>query len=120
MLVIKNKIIPFGNYKIFNFCGLILFVKADEITKKEYNHERIHSYQILEMFIVGFYLWYALEYLLIRLFHRKQTDAYHDVSFEEEAYNNDENLGYLTERRLFSYRWRKYIRIKSNKVISEK
>ena len=115
MFVIKNKFIPFGSYNIFNFCGLLLFVKGDTITEKEYNHERIHSYQIWEMFVVGFYAWYIIEYLLIRLFHDKQSDAYHDVSFEEEAHNNDENLNYLSERGLFTYKWRKYVRIKSYK-----
>lgn len=115
MLVIKNKFIPFGRYKILNFCGLILFVKGDEVTEKEYNHERIHSYQILEMFVVGFYVWYVLEYLLIRLFHDKQSGAYHDISLEEEAHLNDDNLGYLSERGLFTYKWIKYVRIKSYK-----
>lgn len=115
MFIVKNRFIPFGKYTVFNFCGLILFVKGDEITTKTYNHERIHSYQIWEMFVVGFYAWYVIEYLLIRLFHKKQSDAYHDISLEEEAHLNDENLDYLSERGIFTYKWIKYVRIKSYK-----
>jgi hypothetical protein len=59
-----------------------------------------------------FYIWYGLEYVIIRFFHNKQSFAYHDVSFEEEAYNNDEDLNYLDNRKHFS--WFKFIRIKSN------
>ena len=35
-----------------------------------------------------FYIWYGIEYVIIRFFHNKQSFAYHDVSFEEEAHNN--------------------------------
>ena len=47
--------------------------------------------------------------------HNKQSEAYHDVSFEEEAYNNDKYLGYLKTRKVFQYRWFKYIRVNSAK-----
>ena len=73
MIVIKNKIIPFGRYKIINLCG-VLFVKGNIISPEEYNHENIHTVQMLEMFVIGFYLWYVIEYLLIRLFHNKQSE----------------------------------------------
>ena len=65
-----------------------------------------------EMGYIFFYLWYCTEYCLIRLFHKKQSGAYHDVSFEEEAYANDNNLDYLKTRKHYS--WVKYIKIKSN------
>ena len=114
MIVIKNKLIPFGGYKIINLCG-VLFVKGNTISPKEYNHENIHTVQMLEMFVIGFYLWYVIEYLLIRLFHNKQSEAYYDVSFEEEAHKNDKDLGYLKTRKVFQYRWFKYIRVNSAK-----
>lgn len=61
---------------------------------------------------IPFYLWYGIEYLIVRLFHKKQNDAYHDVSFEEEAYNNQSDQEYLQNRRKFA--WLDYIKIKSN------
>ena len=134
MIVIKNKFIPFKGYEIINLFG-ILFTKGD-VDKIEYNHEDIHTQQLIECFIVGavvifaicsifnyslswmfispatFYILYCLEYAIIRLFHKKQGDAYCDVSFEEEAHNNEDDLNYIQTRIPFS--WIKYIKIKSN------
>lgn len=63
-----------------------------------------------EMLWIGFYLWYAIEYLCIMLSCKwnKQSDRYHDVSFEEEAHNNDKNLNYCKERK--HYAWFKYLK----------
>ena len=112
MIIIKNKIIPFGNYKAMNLFGII-FTKSS-LSEIELNHEKIHTKQMLELLIIGFYLWYIIEYLLIRIFGNKdsQTDRYHEVSFEEEAHNNDTNLNYLKNRKPFN--WIKYIKINSN------
>lgn len=136
MIIIKNKFIPFGNYKSCNFFGL-LFTKSD-LSEKDKNHEEIHTVQIIELAILfsilmlvlillsnlsywwlllsvsAFYIWYGLEYLIIRLFNLKdkQNDCYHEISLEEEAYNNDDNLEYLDSRKPFS--WIKYIKINSN------
>lgn len=135
MKIIKNKFIPFGSYKTINLLGLV-FTKSD-LSDEDKNHEKIHSVQILEcaifMFILiliigllfnigarwlllsplAFYAWYGIEYLLIRVLNikDKQTNCYHDVSFEEEAYNNDDNLEYLKSRKWFS--WLEYIKIGS-------
>lgn len=135
MIILKNKFIPFGNYVLMNVFGIILFSKGDYLNPINLNHEKIHSRQILECAIVAslivlalvlifniscwwfiaslssFYIWYGLEYLIIRIFGNKdsQTDRYHEVSFEEEAHNNDFNLNYLNNRKLFS--WIKYIKI---------
>lgn len=110
MKIIHNKLIPFGRYDTINIFG-ILFTKSKSLNKYVINHESIHTEQMKEMGYIFFYLWYGIEYCLIRLFHRKQGDAYHDVSFEEEAYNNDSNLNYLKERK--RYAWIKYIKVKS-------
>lgn len=135
MIVIKNKYIPLGNYVLMNVFGIILFSKGDYLNPINLNHEKIHSRQILECAIVAslivlafvlifniscwwfiaslssFYIWYGLEYLIIRIFGNKdsQTDRYHEVSLEEEAHNNDTNLDYLKDRKPFS--WIKYIKI---------
>lgn len=135
MIVIKNKYIPFGNYVLMNVFGIILFSKGDYLNPINLNHEKIHSRQILECAIVAslivlafvlifniscwwfiaslssFYIWYGLEYLIIRIFGNKdtQSDRYHEVSFEEEAHNNDTNLNYLKTRKPFN--WIKYIKI---------
>lgn len=134
MIVIKNKLIPFGDYDSINLFG-ILFTKTN-MDKIDINHESIHTEQIIDCIVIGiiivsilklifgisglwvllspitFYILYGLEYICIRLFHKKQNDAYHDVSFEEEAYNNQEDLDYTKYREMFT--WIKYIKLKSN------
>lgn len=112
MIIIKNKIIPFGKYSTINICG-ILFTKKAYLSDKTINHESIHTKQILEMGIIGFYLWYIIEYIIVRFAHTLQNEAYHDISFEEEAHTNQENLDYINHRK--HYAWVKYIKIRSNK-----
>ena len=114
MKVIYNNIIPFKGYKAINLFGL-LFVRKDagEMKEKDFNHEAIHTAQMKEMLFIFFYLWYGVEYLIIRFFHKRQNSAYHDVSFEEEAHNNDDNLNYLNNRK--HYAWFKYLNINRRK-----
>lgn len=111
--IISNRLIPFGDYGVINLFG-ILFTKNKKglLRNKDVNHELIHTAQMKELGYIGFYLWYGIEYFLIRLFHKKQGDAYHDVSFEEEAYANEKDLSYLENRK--HYAWLKYLKIKSN------
>ena len=70
------------------------------------NHESIHWHQQCELWFLGFYVWYFFEWL-IRLFTNWGM-AYMSVSFEREAYRNDENGEYLTERKYFA--WLSYLR----------
>lgn len=115
MKVIQNKFIPFKGYKYINIFSLIFTRDKSKITDIEYNHKKIHLKQMQEMLWLPFYIWYGIEYLIVSLarLSDKQGDRYHDVSFEEEAYNNDTNLDYCKQRKHFA--WLKYIKIKSNK-----
>lgn len=105
MITIKNKWFPFGKYIAINICG-ILFTKR-ELDEVMINHESIHTKQMLEMLIIGFYLWYVIEYVIIRVFHKTQHSAYKDISFEEEAYDNQHDLNYIKTRKYYS--WFKYV-----------
>ena len=58
------------------------------------NHERIHLRQQLEMLIIPFYIWYLIEFY---------TKGYFNISFEKEAYKNENNLNYLKQRKMFSF-----------------
>ena len=105
MKIIRNNIIPFPGYKAMNLFG-VLFVRGnariDDITL---NHEKIHTAQIKEMLYIFFYLWYVTEWL-IRLF--MEGNAYRNISFENEAYTNEDNIIYLEGRQKFA--WIKYIK----------
>lgn len=112
MRVIKTKHFPFSGYKAINLFGIV-FTKG-ELSNRELNHEAIHTEQMKEMLYIFFYIWYGIEYLIIRLFHIKQHDAYKDISFEEEAHTFDNYANYISERK--HYTWTKYLGINSSKT----
>ena len=72
-----------------------IFVSKDAtLTPQLINHERIHLRQQIEMLILPFYIWYLIEYY---------TKGYWNISFEREAYRNQDNPHYLTNRPLFNF-----------------
>lgn len=73
------------------------------------NHEKIHHRQQLELLIVPFYLFYLLNYLYNLLKYKKHQLAYLNIIFEKEAFVQQQNLSYLSTRKMFS--WIKYIRV---------
>ena len=58
------------------------------------NHERIHFDQIKRDGVIGFYLSYVLEYLTYRVRGMNHREAYFQISYEIEAYENQFNLDY--------------------------
>lgn len=113
MKVIRNKFIPFPGYKAINLFGIIFVREGAKFDEYDYNHELIHLKQMQEMLFIFYYLWYAIEYLVIFCFARwkKQGDRYYDVSFEEEAHRFDNDLRYCSWRK--HYRWFSYIKLNS-------
>ena len=73
-------------------------------------HEKIHLRQQLELGILLFYIWYGLEYIIRLIQFKNKHIAYLNISFEREAFKNDENLDYLSKRKLFSFT--NYLRVK--------
>ena len=76
--------------------------------KKIINHEEIHIKQQAEMLIIPFYILYAFFYLW-NIFKYKFNikKAYYQIPFEQEAFNNESDYNYLTNRKLYS--WVKHI-----------
>jgi hypothetical protein len=107
MKIIYNKIIPFPGFLAINLFG-VLFVREEfkdmKLSNKVINHESIHTEQIKEMFYIFFYIWYFIEWF-IRLFINGRK-AYRMISFEQEAYDNEENLNYIKTRKKWA--WRSY------------
>lgn len=66
------------------------------------NHERIHARQQQELLIVFFYVWYLLEYSILRLFMNHHS-AYRNIVFEREAYAMEHDVNYLKKRRFFNF-----------------
>ena len=65
------------------------------------NHESIHIKQQEETLVLPFYIIYVTEWFVKLFFYGK--DAYYNISFEREAYDNDDNLSYLKSRKRFAW-----------------
>ncbi len=122
MKIIRNKYIPFKGFRAINLFG-VLFVRGNaRINERTIRHEAIHTAQIAEvmiasvpfalllwlftnvwlgllLFIASYYLWYVIEWL-IRL---PKGNAYRNISFEKEAYANQDDLSYLKSRKRFDF-----------------
>jgi hypothetical protein len=113
MIIVKNKHIPSKGYSaimLFPF----LFCKR-ELSEVKLNHENIHARQFKYMTFIGlifmwllvglswwlfvsyltFYIFYIAEYILKLIWFRNHKKAYMSISFEKEAFNNQNNLDYL-------------------------
>lgn len=109
-----NYILPFPGFVAMNLCGLICFRKTykgygerhPEWFAKVINHENIHTLQIKELWYIGFYLLYAGEWIYNLFIYKNADKAYRNIRFEKEAYRNENNLNYLSERTKFA--WKQY------------
>ena len=99
-MIVHNRILPFGTYKAINLCGIIFTKMA--LTPAELRHEQIHSRQMLELLVVGFYLWYVVEWVIRLLQYRNMQMAYFNICFEREAYTNQRDRTYLHRRPPFA------------------
>ena len=68
-------------------------------------HEKIHLRQQAELLIIPFYILYLLNYLINLAVYRKHEQAYLNIAFEREAYQNEVNSTYLKNRKWFSWYW---------------
>lgn len=107
MKIVKNKIIPPRGFSYANLFG-VLFTRRDKpISDVSLNHEQIHTEQMKEMLYVFFYLWYVIEWLVRLIILWDAHKSYRAISFEQEAYSNQENLAYREGRK--RYRWLTYV-----------
>ena len=67
------------------------------------NHERIHLRQQLELLILPFFIIYGIEFLIGLIKYKEAYTAYRNISFEREAYKNEDNLNYLKKKKLWSF-----------------
>jgi len=92
----------------FSWLFWIFFAKGVKVTPQLENHETIHYCQQREMLFVLQWLWYGVEYLVRRIKRRSHDAAYMSLSFEREAYANENSLEYLKTRKRFA--WVRYLK----------
>ncbi len=100
--IIVSRLVPKG-YAAITIFPFILVRKKYRNNKKIINHECIHIKQQIELLVIGFYLWYLIDYLMKLLKYRHQKTAYRNIIFEKEAYSNERDFNYLKRRKLYSY-----------------
>lgn len=117
------KLILFSGYSTIMLFGFIL-TKRPWLSLDTETHEQIHQRQYVEcmvlslpvalplclfvswwfilLILTAFYLLYVFEWI-VRLF--MNGNAYRNISFEREAYRNQDNPNYLNERKPFAWFW---------------
>ena len=122
--VIENKLIPFGHYTAITLWPWI-FVKR--MMAHTVSHESIHWWQQLEVLaaalaLIGaavallpaspwwlclapavYYLIYCAEWLVRLIIYRDGTEAYRNISHEQEAYMHEADTQYLARRKPFAW-----------------
>jgi hypothetical protein len=84
----------FGGIRALAFYPFIIVSEKTIIDDQLLIHEKIHLRQQRELLVIPFYIWY-----LIALWRK----GYDNISFEKEAYSNDNNRKYLRFRKPFSF-----------------
>lgn len=100
MKIIRQNILPPKGFLAINLFGCLFCKPNAKITDVTINHEQIHTEQMKEMLYIPFYLLYGVEWL-IKLFCK--GNAYRNLSFEREAYDNQYNIDYIKTRK--HYNW---------------
>jgi hypothetical protein len=103
MILIRSKfLVNFLTFRFANAIALFPFViikKYDkDVIETMLNHERIHLRQQLELLLIGFYIMYVVEFILHYFRLKSRQRAYSSISFEREAYENEDNPDYLKMR----------------------
>lgn len=94
--------LPIGKrYFAINLCGVV-FAKG-ECDRFTLNHEGIHTEQIKELLVIGFYLFYVMEWILRAIQYRSFYRGYLNISFEREAYTHANDLSYIPSRPRFAF-----------------
>ena len=102
MKVIQNRLFPFRGFKCINLFGVLFVREGCVITQTDFNHEAIHTAQMRELLYIPFYLLYLLEWLWRLIHYRDGRKAYRDITHEREAYDNQANPDYLSNRKPYN------------------
>jgi len=107
MIIVSRRLVKVLSFNFASAMALFPFILLQKASLREnhemMNHERIHLRQQLELMILFFYLIYLTEYSFGRIKGQTHYQAYKNISFEKEAYENEHNLSYLKHRKFFSF-----------------
>jgi len=109
-ILIKNSKLPvllswFISIRAITIWPFIFF--KDEPDANTLNHERLHIMQQRELLVLPFYIMYAFFWIYNKTKGLDNLEAYLNIPFEKEAYENHGDISYLLNRSMFS--WKNYI-----------
>ena len=104
MKVVFNSILPFRGFTAVNLFGILFMRDREKFECSLVRHEAIHTEQMKELGYIGFYVLYFFEWLYRLVFHTKT--AYRGISFECEAFDHQDEEGYLDTRKHYA-QWRR-------------
>jgi hypothetical protein len=97
------KYITLGFATAITLYPFVIIRKKTILNKSLVIHEKIHLRQQIELLVLPFYVWYCVEFCLRYLKYRNQYEAYKNISFEKEAYTNENDAKYLEKRKYFAW-----------------
>jgi hypothetical protein len=68
------------------------------------NHETIHWQQYIELGIFGFPILYLMYWFIGLIKYKNGNFAYYQIPFEQEAYQNQDNMYYTIARKRYCWR----------------
>lgn len=93
--------LPANGMALFPF--ILVKLEKSKFDEVMIRHEIIHLRQQLELLILPFYFFYLVNYLYNRTRFNNHHEAYMNIVFEREAYQNDTFRDYLKPRKWFSW-----------------
>ena len=109
-IIVRNSLIPRLMSVFIRVHAITLwpfiFIR-DEGNNTTLNHERIHIRQQAELWIIGFYILYVLDWFKGLRIYDDAGAAYAFIRFEQEAYENQNDAYYWLTRKKFA--WKNYI-----------
>ncbi|MEJ6792148.1 MAG: hypothetical protein QNK89_05280 [Lacinutrix sp.] len=103
MILISKYLVPRGYTGITIYPFFFIKFKALKTDVVLINHEKIHLKQQLELLILSFYIFYVTEFLVKIFKYKNWEQAYRNISFEREAYKNQNDLNYLKSRPIWGF-----------------
>jgi len=104
MKIIYSNYLPVKGFRAINLFGIVFARKEHrELDHRVLRHESIHTRQMLELFVVGFYAWYLTEWMIRWMLCGDRYTAYRNIGFEREAYANDGKRHYLEKRKRYAF-----------------
>tara|TARA_Y100000034_G_scaffold40721_1_gene50166 strand:- start:174 stop:473 length:300 start_codon:yes stop_codon:yes gene_type:complete len=82
-----------------------IFIR-DEGNQRTITHEKIHIKQQIELWVLGFYIMYLIDWIKGLRIYGDPGAAYVFIRFEQEAYRNENDIEYPDNREKFA--WRSY------------